>query len=349
MTTRLTQPAIRRIRLEDADAWRAIRLRALQDAPEAFGSTYAETLARPPEYWSERAAGSATGGDSTIVLADSGDGLVGLVGGHCPPDQTEVRELISMWVDSSVRGTRLAERLVNQVVDWAALEGATRVELWVTETNERAHRFYERLGFAGTGARQLHPSNPALAEIQMARSLQGHIAVPRIRSYETEAWRATRLAALKDAPDAFGPTHEETLARPVAYWSDRVQDAAASNRLAVFAAVDGKQWVGLAGADSSWAANDDPEGTVHLGSIWIAPAARRREVLPRLLDAAYDWAVAAGAQRIALDVTETNERAIAIYERYGYRLTGTRQPLRPGSQLNELRMTMNLRAAEERD
>ncbi len=346
MTTRLTRPAIRRIRLEDVDAWRAVRLRALQDVPEAFGSTYAETLTRPPEYWSERAAASAAGGESTIVLADSGDGLVGLVGGHCPTDQTEVRELISMWVDPSVRGTRLAERLVNQVVDWAALEGSTRLELWVTETNERAHRFYERLGFADTGARQLHPSNPALAEIQMARSLEGHIAVRRIRSYETEAWRATRLAALKDAPDAFGPTYEETLARPVTYWSDRVRDAATGDRFAVFAGVCDQEWVALAGAGSS---ASDPEGTVHLGSIWIAPEARGRAVLPRLLDAAYDWAVAAGARRIALDVTETNERAIAIYERYGYRLTGTRQPLRPGSHLNELRMTMNLRAAEERD
>jgi len=33
-----------------------------------------------------------------------------------------------------------------------------------------------------------------------------------------------------------------------------------------------------------------------------------------LLDAAYDRAVGAGAERIALDVTETNERAIGSYE-----------------------------------
>jgi hypothetical protein len=66
-----------------------------------------------------------------------------------------------------------------------------------------------------------------------------------------------------------------------------------------------------------------------------------------LLDAAYDWAVGAGAERIALDVTETNERAIRSYERYGYRLTGRRQSLRPGSALDELEMLLEFHPSEE--
>jgi len=347
MSQRLTQPAIRRIRPEDAQAWRDVRLRALQDTPEAFGSTYVETLARPPDHWTDRAAASATGNESAIFLADGGDQLLGLVGGYCPTGENEPPELISMWVDPAARGTRLAERHVNQVVDWASLAGATRLNLWVTETNARAHRFYERCGFVDTGTRQPLPSNPSLAEIQMSRPLEDRIAVRRIRSYETEVWRATRLSALKDAPDAFGPTYEETLSRSVSAWTERVQEAATGTQIAVFAAIRNQQWVGLAGIGTAGVNDDLPVGTRHLGSIWIAPEARGQHVLPRLLDAAHDWAAGAGAERIALEATETNERAIGIYEQYGYRQTGISQPLRPGSALNELRMMIDLIAPQE--
>ena len=347
MTERLRFPAIRRIRPADAEAWREVRLRALQEAPDAFGSTYAETRTRPPEYWEERATASAAGDAATIFLADDGERLIGLAGGSRSADRSDAPELISMWVDPAVRSGRAGERLVDQVVDWAALGRAPQLDLWVTESNERARRFYERLGFEQASGRQPLPSNPALAEIQMSRSLEGHIAVRRIRSYETEAWRATRLAALKDAPEAFGPTYEDTLARPVSHWSERVRDAASSDRLAVFAAVRGTSWVGVAGVGSSWAAPTDPRDSVHLGSIWIAPEARGQRLLPRLLDAAADWAVASGARRIALDVTETNTRAIAIYQRYGFELTGLSQPLRPGSSLSELNMSMNLYESSE--
>ncbi len=42
---------IRRLRVDEADSWRNIRLRMLQDAPSAFGTTYAEALATPAEEW----------------------------------------------------------------------------------------------------------------------------------------------------------------------------------------------------------------------------------------------------------------------------------------------------------
>jgi len=41
------------------DAWpayRALRLRALEDAPDAFGSTLADESVRPPEEWAARLA-----------------------------------------------------------------------------------------------------------------------------------------------------------------------------------------------------------------------------------------------------------------------------------------------------
>ncbi|MDA0352255.1 MAG: GNAT family N-acetyltransferase [Chloroflexi bacterium] len=343
----LAQPAIRRIRPDDAEAWRSVRLRALQEAPTAFGSTYEETGRRVPEEWTTRAAASAAGAESAIFLADDGRDPIGLVGGYRPTEagaDPRTRELISMWVAPQWRGTRLAARLVTSVLDWSAVHDAERVDLWVTETNERAISLYRRQAFAPTGARQPHPSNPALAEIEMTRPLDGYVALRRIRPHESAVWRATRLAALQDTPDAFGPTFEDSAALPPTIWSDRVAAAATGDHLAVFAAVDRHdRWLGLAGAGTP----DGDPATRHLGSVWVSPAARGAGLLRRLLDAVTDWSVSVGATRIALDVTETNERAIAIYAQYGYRASGHRQPLRPGSDLDEIEMTMELYAPKE--
>jgi len=63
--------------------------------------------------------------------------------------------LYAMWVDPVWRARGLGARLVQEVLAWAGSWGARSVVLGVTETNDPAARFYERLGFADTGRR--HP------------------------------------------------------------------------------------------------------------------------------------------------------------------------------------------------
>jgi GNAT superfamily N-acetyltransferase len=79
-----------------------------------------------------------------------------------------------MWVDPSMRGTRAAADLVRAVLDWAAAGGAGGVSLWVADGNDRALRFYDRMGFTPTGHRQGLPSNPAVGETEMALRLTGN-------------------------------------------------------------------------------------------------------------------------------------------------------------------------------
>jgi ribosomal protein S18 acetylase RimI-like enzyme len=46
------------------------------------------------------------------------------------------------------------------------------VSLWVADGNDRARRFYERLGFTGTDERQPLPSDPGTTEERMERVLR---------------------------------------------------------------------------------------------------------------------------------------------------------------------------------
>jgi ribosomal protein S18 acetylase RimI-like enzyme len=336
------RPLIRRIRPQDAEAWRAVRLRALLDAPDAFGSTYDETVTRPAEEWTSSAARKTAGPAETLLLAFRGGQVVGLAGGFTAPEHPHERILISMWVDPALRGSGLARRLVHRICDWSTAAGANAVRLWVTETNDRARALYEACGFTPTGQREPLPSKPSLDEIEMRLDLATRAVVRRIRPDEAEVWRATRLAALKDAPDAFGPTYEDSAKLAPSYWGDRVARAASGEELAVFAAVDRRgRWIGLAAGGSLGEAAGDAVSR-HLGSVWVAPEARGQQLVPRLLDALCDWAAEGGATRVLLDVTQTNERAISIYHRYGFQLTGARHPLRPGSALDEVEMALEL-------
>ncbi|MEV6521632.1 GNAT family N-acetyltransferase [Longispora sp. NPDC051575] len=130
---------VRRLGPGDWELTRRLRLAALLDAPDAFGGTYADTLARPEEQWRSWPGGGP-------VFAAERDGLpVGLVCGFPHPDGRA--ELISMWVAPGARGRRVAARLIDAVADWARESGAEALELHVYPHNQAAYQAYARYGF----------------------------------------------------------------------------------------------------------------------------------------------------------------------------------------------------------
>jgi ribosomal protein S18 acetylase RimI-like enzyme len=163
--------SIRRIR---ADEWRElkdIRLRSLTDAPDAFGTTLAETLLQTDEYWQQRAVSSASGDTRFQAVATEGERWLGLAGCIFDDPKFGRAQLVSVWVDPSVRRTGLATRLVEAIADWARKCGARTLQLWVTETNEPAKNLYRRLGFVETGESEPVRPGTELREIGMMREL----------------------------------------------------------------------------------------------------------------------------------------------------------------------------------
>jgi ribosomal protein S18 acetylase RimI-like enzyme len=133
----------------DEPILRALRLQALSDAPDAFGSTYERELARTNADWQRWLSPGAT-----FILTDD-DGPKGIVAGARDATDPGIVQLLAMWVHDSLRGLGAADALVSSVLVWASAEGARATRLAVVESNIRARRCYERNGFHDTGERMV--------------------------------------------------------------------------------------------------------------------------------------------------------------------------------------------------
>lgn len=139
---------LRAIGPSDWRLFRELRLAALTDAPDAFGSTLEDwtgendTEAR----WRARLA------DVPLNLVAEIDGEPsGMVGGTFA-GETESLELISLWVAPFARGRGVADALVSEVLAWAVERGAPAVVLAVRRDNAHAIAVYDRLGFVPADA-----------------------------------------------------------------------------------------------------------------------------------------------------------------------------------------------------
>ena len=155
---------VRRAAPGDEPILRAVRLQALSDTPEAFGSTYDRELARTTADWQRWMSPGAT-----FILDDAG-GPKGIVAGMRDESDAAVVHLMSMWVDPALRGSGAAEALVASLLEWAETEGARQMRLAVIQTNDRARRFYERLGFRGNGRQGVRERDGAI-EVEMERAV----------------------------------------------------------------------------------------------------------------------------------------------------------------------------------
>jgi GNAT superfamily N-acetyltransferase len=152
--------------LVTSEGWeqvRDVRLRALADAPFAFGSRLEEEQDRPEAFWRSRLESQA----AATFLANRGHETVGLVRTFVEPEDITSAKLVSMWVAPPARGEGIGRRLVAAVIRWARDHNATSIELWVTETNASARGLYESCGFVLSGGQQMLPSDPTLREVAM--------------------------------------------------------------------------------------------------------------------------------------------------------------------------------------
>ena len=159
---------IRRLGEPDWPLLREIRLRALADAPAAFGATHAEEQQLSESDW----RGRLSSGAAQFVAVD-GDGPIGIAVG-LPGASGDADEwlLVSMWVAGSHRGQRVAQQLIGAVVAAARAAGAARVRLAVVRGNDSALRAYLRDGFVVDGAPYPMDRDPSVLEQDLVLELR---------------------------------------------------------------------------------------------------------------------------------------------------------------------------------
>jgi len=144
--------SIRRLRAAEWRDYRALRLRALGDSPNAFGSTMEIEQAKPDEYWVDRLSSATASRRQLPLVAETSTGLVGLVWGWIDPSKPAAAHIFQMWVAPEVRNRGCGALLVDAVVAWAREAEATSVTLRATCGDTAAKRLYERAGFKPIGA-----------------------------------------------------------------------------------------------------------------------------------------------------------------------------------------------------
>ena len=139
-----------------ADEWllyRTLRLAALAESPDAFGSTFAHESGRADDDWAERLSRGANSSHELPLVAEldnepSGLAWVWLADG----DHTKAAHLYQMWVVPNDRRKGVGRALLDAAVAWARSVGAQELVLDVTNGNSEAAHLYEAAGFVATGS-----------------------------------------------------------------------------------------------------------------------------------------------------------------------------------------------------
>ena len=156
-----------------------------------------------------------------------------------------------------------------------------------------------------------------------------------VRRVTLEMWemaKEVRLAALKEAPYAFGTRYEEAIQRTEDEWREIATARAFPADDSLFLAFVGEEAVGIAGGFRD---RENPD-RMDLTSVWVAPHWRGTGVASALIEAVCDAATLIGATHIAAWVVEGNDRALHLYNRLGFVTQPDRQPYPPNPALEEI-------------
>jgi RimJ/RimL family protein N-acetyltransferase len=145
---------IRVLKPADASTYWQLRLKALQESPEAFATSYEEAIQRENavEFVARKLSLSENG--FTVGAFDQENTLVGIV--------TFYREralklrhkgyLVGMYVSPHVRRAGVGRQLIGELIKLAReMPGLEQIHLSVVTTNEPARRLYASMGFKAFG------------------------------------------------------------------------------------------------------------------------------------------------------------------------------------------------------
>ena len=163
-------PTVRKLEAPEWSTYRDLRLRALAESPDAFGSTLAIEQVRGAEDWARRLATGTTSGLDLPLIAEVHHVAAGLAWAKVEPSDASVVNVFQMWVAPEFRGRGTGRLLLRAAIDWAKARGAHAVQLGVACGDTPAMRLYTRAGFRPVGAPgSLRDGSPLLGQSMLLR------------------------------------------------------------------------------------------------------------------------------------------------------------------------------------
>jgi RimJ/RimL family protein N-acetyltransferase len=126
---------------------------------------------------------------------------------------------------------------------------------------------------------------------------------------DVDRLRALRLAALHDAPSAFGAKYDDEIKKPVLEWQERLK-----NTTWCFVVADGVD-IGLLAVDR---AEKDRNSDCWLSSWWISEEFRGGGIPKLMLNWVEGLCAESNWKKVGLGVWPENLRAIAAYKKLGF-------------------------------
>jgi ribosomal protein S18 acetylase RimI-like enzyme len=146
----MSELTVRALTEDDWEAYRAVRLEALRESPEAFVGTFDEESTYDEAVWRDRMKRSMR------LIAEQDGRAVGVVsvGRARTSDEGKAGEIFGLWVSPERRGSGVATALVRRGATEARNAGHSHVVYWVGTENGRAVAFASGMGFRPTDYRR---------------------------------------------------------------------------------------------------------------------------------------------------------------------------------------------------
>jgi len=161
---------IRRINGDEWRLWRSLRLRAVEESPDAFRSPLAQESAEADESWRELIANAAADPRGLLLVAEVDSDPVGMMFGRIDAI-SDTLDVGTLWVDPDLRRKGVGRGLLESSLNWARAAGATGAELWVTLGNDAAEALFESAGFRPTTETEPLRAGSELSVMRMSTAL----------------------------------------------------------------------------------------------------------------------------------------------------------------------------------
>lgn len=135
--------------------YKNLRLRALQEEPQAYETKYEDALAEPPIEWQKRLEASEIGKTQLLSFAKLNGNLVGMAAAWRPENE-EVMNVVSVFIAKEARGKGISKKLLSHLIESVKKnEDVKTLRLEVNPNQTPAYKLYEGLGFKKVGVHKI--------------------------------------------------------------------------------------------------------------------------------------------------------------------------------------------------